>query len=166
LANSGPGTGEVSEARARSLANLRPPWKPGEVANKTGRNHYTYKRAFETAMDALVAGDLRPEYLDFLPPHIRPLIQDCEMTSAEVMALIQFVDTLRGEPTALDKSIDRIWPKVDRHELSGRDGGPLEIASESGWARLGSELAVVSRRNESTEGDRETPGNGTGGRLQ
>jgi hypothetical protein len=41
-----------------------------------------------------------------------------------------------GLPVAARIAFDRIWPAKTALELSGPDGGPVEISSQDQWARL------------------------------
>lgn len=137
----------------------------GNCANPAGKNQWDYRRHFEEAITKLLRGEIDPELLEFIPEDIRPLVGNVT-TMGEFLALQQAVRTLQGDEKSVSESLARIWPKTERHELTGRDGGPMEVASEGGWDGLTSRLDVVRRRGESEEGDREPAPDATRGRLQ
>jgi hypothetical protein len=140
-------------------------WRPGVVANPQGKNQWDYRRAFEDAITRLMRGEITTELLEFVPEYMRPLVSE-DMEMGEFIALQQAVRTLQGDEKAVSESLARIWPKVDRHELTGRDGGAMEVASEGGWAELSGRLAVVRRRSEGPDSDREPEPDPPTGRLQ
>ena len=107
------------------------PIAPGEVRNPKGNNQYTYKRNFERAIDSLLCGDITPEHLAFIPESVRPLIEaQGDMSRGEVMALITVIGGLSGDEKQLESVLKRLWPVMEKRELSTPDG-PLELSAGS-----------------------------------
>ena len=136
--------------------------RPGEPArNPTGRNQYTNnaRRKFEKAIDEIVAGDLTPELLALIPDHLRPLFQGLPaISTAEAMALTTVGDALAGDDRVRAAAIERLWPKTEKHEHSGPDGRPVEIARAGGWNAVSRGMARVVERTRNPRDDSEAPG--------
>ena len=100
-----------------SLANLRPPWKPGQSGNPKGRQP---KSGFRQAVEELL-GEKASD------AHGQPL----EITNEELLAK-RFVDRLlAGEDLKwVEPFLARVWPapKAAAHQLDAR---PSEIVF--GW---------------------------------
>jgi len=105
------------------------PIQPGQVLNPKGNNQYTYRRDFETAISALLSGNITEEHIAFLPEHIRPLIQErTDMSRGEVIALVTVTGALQGDEKQLADVLKRLWPVTEKRELTGADGAPLPPA--------------------------------------
>lgn len=106
------------------------PVKPGEVRNPTGKNQYTYRRDFERTIDELLAGDLTPEHAELIPEKLREMISSMPaMTRGKAIALITMAGALGGDEKQLPEVLKRLWPVVEKREVSGSDGGPLELTA-------------------------------------
>jgi hypothetical protein len=142
-------------------------WKPGVAPNPVGTNQYTYRRNFERSIDRMLNGEISPELLDLVPETVQRMIQDgADLTTGEVIALCQIVRTLEGDEKATAESLARIWPKTDKHEVTGADGRALEISRESSVEELTGRLARIGARSGGTADDPEPKPNGSGGHLQ
>ncbi len=66
-------------------------------------------------------------------------------------------------PLLLQQILTRIWPAPQKHEISGRDGGPIEVASAREWASLAEDFGEeVASLAEHAEGSSEPgPAEGT-----
>lgn len=109
------------------------PIVPGEVRNPKGNNQYTYKRNFENSIDTLLAGEVTEEYLELVPPNVRALIDERmaagdKLTRGEVLALITVAGAFKGDEKQLPEVLKRLWPVVEKRELSTPDG-PLELSA-------------------------------------
>jgi len=99
-----------------SLANLKP-WKPGQSGNPAGRP--SYRDTFEHQIQRI------SEELD-----------ESECTNVEALARKAWELALAGNPVAFVPVLDRVWPKVSRHELEARISGSVEVTSDREWAEL------------------------------
>ena len=105
------------------------PIKPGQVLNPKGNNQYTYRRDFETAIDELLAGSLTPEHAELIPENLREQISSIpDMTRGKAIAIIAVAGALGGDEKQLPDVLKRLWPIVEKKELSTPDG-PLEMAT-------------------------------------
>ena len=97
----------------KSLANLRPPWKPGESGNPKGRPK---RRTLEEEVNALLE---------------KPL-DESGTTRLDQMAERIVEHIVGGKDTSLTREmLKRIWPEVRRHEVSAdvELSGEMEIAA-------------------------------------
>ena len=109
------GKARDESARQRQLAGLKPV-KPGEVRNPTGKNQWTYRREFEAAF-AKAASEHGPELVRIL-----------------------FEKARRADRFFFEKALERMLPKVERHEVEAdvglrADAGAL-AALEDRLARI------------------------------
>ena len=109
--------------------------KPGQVLNPKGNNQYTYKRNFERSIDNLLRGDVTPDYISLVPASIRELVQarldnGDKLTRGEVLALITVAGAFKGDEKQLPEVLKRLWPVMEKRELSTPDG-PLELSAGS-----------------------------------
>ena len=101
----------------KSLANLRPPWKPGESGNPKGRpkgSKNSFESIVRSKLDEQVAG--APE----------------GTTKLDVLADIFVAQLLnKKNKEAFAQFIEREWPKVSKHEVAAdvEVGGEIEIAA-------------------------------------
>ena len=102
----------------RSLQNLRPPWKPGECPNPGGKPRHDVASAFARAV---IEGSLDAAFLGFTK----------QLAKGNAYAFTQLAE--RGYGKLLQKQ-----------ELTGKDGGPLEIAEISD-ADLNKRIADLER---------------------
>ena len=113
--------------RTGRIENLTPIRK-GEVKNPLGRNQYSYRRDFETAIQGLLTGETTPEELERVgvPKDVRDLIPE-GATRGEVLAIVTVHLAMKGEARHLADTLDRLWPKKVGVEASGLDSEPLVI---------------------------------------
>ena len=138
----------TSGGRAEQQRGLRP-FKPGDVGNPKGNNQYSYKRAFELTIDALLKGELSPEEVETLPDWVRELVS-VGMTRGEAIAAVTVAGALRGDSKHLAAVLKRIWPEVMKHEMTPHEDTPpaanplehLEPAEQAEWLRLTQRAAV------------------------
>lgn len=122
-------------------------FKPGQSGNPAG----TQKRP---TMETLVAKVLDER------------IPGSDKTKREALARVFVDEMLKRKGYAIKEYLEREWPKVQKHEVSGPDGDPLEISGESAWDRLSSSMDRVEARSGDADGDREPVSDPEGGRLQ
>ena len=144
-------------------ANLTP-IQPGQVLNPEGINQYSYRKAFEGSMTKLLQAPLG-ELLEFVPESVKPHIPE-DASAAEVIALMQLVGTLEGSEKPFAASLERIWPKVERHEHTGVDGEPMAIASEPAWHQLSGRMAGITTRQDAARDAADDAGASEGETLQ
>jgi hypothetical protein len=101
----------------------------GGGRNPTGINGYTYRRKFEDAIEkALTTAEADGR------------------CGAEVLAEKVLELARAGEEAMVREVLARAWPKVDKHEVSGADGGPIifawESAVEGGESREGGKIGT------------------------
>lgn len=107
------------EKRARQLANLRPPWKPGEVANPTGKNGRG--ESFTEIVRRVAEGRVPPKLRERVARKLgTPLGVVDEMNMYEVLAAFMFFDYIeKGKFEQAQALLDRVDPKSRRVELDG-----------------------------------------------
>lgn len=123
---------------AGRVENLRPPIQPGEVRNPKGINQYTYRGDAEATFDRL----------------LRSVAERGEETVAEAILEDLCVMAQERNTWAIDRVLERILPKVDRHELD---------VSGSDTAGLVDALADAARRRRSNGDGREPHAGSNGG---
>ena len=102
----------------RSLQNLRPPWKQGECPNPGGKPKHDVASAFARAV---IEGSLGAAFIGFT----RQLA--------------------KGNAYAFTQLAERGYGKlIQKQELTGKDGGPLEI-TEISDADLNKRIADLER---------------------
>ncbi len=102
----------------RSLANLRPPWKPGECPNPGGKPKHDVASAFARAV---IEGSLDTAFAGF----------------SKQLA--------KGNAYAFTQLAERGYGKlVQKQELTGKDGGPVQV-SEISDADLNARIAQLER---------------------
>jgi hypothetical protein len=85
-------------------------WKPGQSGNPAGRPK---RESFESIVQRL---------LDLDHPN-----KDVDCSRREYIAR-QFVDMMEGRnDKVLKEFADRVWPKLTKHEITGRDGEPVDF---------------------------------------
>ena len=101
----------------KSLANLRPPWKPGQSGNPKGRAKGS-KNTFESIVRAKLA--------EQLPGDVNGT------TKLDVLAEF-FVSQLLNKKNkeAFAHYIEREWPKISKHEVAAdvELSGEMELAA-------------------------------------
>ena len=93
----------LTDGTARRLANLRPPWRPGESGNPAGRP--SNRKLFEEALGRAVV----------------------EHAEAIVEALVR--RAIEGDGRMMTALLDRLVPLVTRHEVDA-DGAPARMVIE------------------------------------
>jgi hypothetical protein len=85
-------------------------WKPGQSGNPKGK---VARESFESIVQRL---------LDLEHPD-----KDVDCSRREYIAR-QFVDMMEGRnDKVLKEFADRVWPKLTKHEITGRDGEPVDF---------------------------------------
>ena len=102
----------------KSLANLRPPWKPGECPNPGGKPKHDVASSFARAV---IEGSLDVAYAGFSK----------QLAKGDAYAFTQLAE--RGYGKLLQKQ-----------ELTGKDGGPVHLAQISD-ADLNARIAQLER---------------------
>ena len=112
----------------KSLANLRPPWKPGQSGNPAGGRK---RKTLEEEVMRLLHTSQR----------------DGQDAPLDIMAKQIVAHIARGKDTALTRELlKRIWPEVRRHEVTA----DVDLASEMRVAA--DELAeMIAERKASDE---------------
>lgn len=132
----------AADLPANSRATFRGPVQPGEVRNPTGINQYTYRRKFEHAVEALLTGtappDVAMELLKLLPEAARPALQamGSDVTPGEALAVCTIAQALIGDEKARAEVLKRVWPAVEKHEVSGPNGAALQSQRPDGVENL------------------------------
>ena len=93
----------LTDGTARRLANLRPPWRPGESGNPKGRP--SNRKLFEEALGRAVV----------------------EHAEAIVEALVR--RAIEGDARMVTALLDRLVPRITRHELDAAEA-PTKIVLE------------------------------------
>ena len=92
---------QPEDAKARMLANLRPPWKPGQTGNPNGRR--SYERSFrEYLMDIApkTEDDLKKIRRDrALPMLQRKAAETILKLKADGMSILDFIEQVWGKPS-------------------------------------------------------------------
>lgn len=113
-------------------------WQPGQSGNPKGRP----KRV---SFEALIAQILDEE------------LPGADMKKREALARV-FVDMMLKRNAQLIKEyLAREWSVVQKHELSGDSGGPIEVAGPDVWASFARSLPRIE------DGKKASRGNGSNG---
>ena len=101
--------------------------QPGEARNPTGRNQYTYRREFERSIDRLLAGEFPDGERERvgIPPEVLKLLPE-GATRGEVIAHVAVLRAVQGDEKVQPDVLARLWPKLNRHQLTGLDDAPVE----------------------------------------
>lgn len=127
------------------------PSRPGEVRNPEGNNQYTYRRKFERAIEELLTGTAPPEVaaklLLLIPEDARPALQamGSDVTPGEALAVCTIAQALTGDEKARAEVLKRVWPAVEKHELSGPNGGAIQSQRPDGMENLSDEDRAAAR---------------------
>lgn len=141
------------------IENLKP-FKPGDIGNPEGRNQYTYRRDFEVAIQELLKGvyEFRRELVEDnegakvhcilcglkgcniyvghqLYAHKACVDQIDSLTRGQVIALVTVQRAMAGDEKMLPTVLDRLWPKVQKHEHEFTDD-PAEADLEDTMAGI------------------------------
>lgn len=109
---------------AKGWSNLIP-WKKGQSGNPGGRPSRLPITEAYRAIGKRRAVDVNPGMLDVLKRAGFEVTD--ETTMNEVLALTQFMESLKGETKAASEITDRVEGKaIQRVELTGAEGGPVE----------------------------------------
>ena len=100
------------------LANLRPPWKPGECPNPSGRPK---RKPLTDAYAALLDKPIPPDMA-------RQLKLDESTTYAQVIAMSLVREAVKGKVQAAAEVADRVEGKITQ-PISGPEGGAIPIAN-------------------------------------
>jgi hypothetical protein len=85
-------------------------WQPGQSGNPKGK---VARESFESIVNRL---------LDLDHPD-----KDVDCSRREYIAR-QFIDMMEGRnDKVLKEFADRVWPKLTKHEITGRDGEPVDF---------------------------------------
>ncbi len=146
---------------------------PGQIGNPEGRNQYTYRRDFELAIADLLKGvfefrrELVPDHEGAkarclicnalqctlyvgqnMYAHAGCIDQIGELTRGQVIALITVQRAMAGDEKMLPTVLDRLWPKVDRHEIEVIEAAPAEA--------LISRLDSIAKRKKASGDNRKS----------
>ena len=113
MPNSEPEHGGNTE---RNTAGLRPPWKPGESGNLSGRPK---RKPLTDAYAALLDKPITPDMA-------RQLKLDESTTYAQVIAMSLVREAVKGKVQAAAEVADRVEGKITQ-PVSGPDGGPMQV---------------------------------------
>lgn len=143
--------------------------KPGQVLNPKGINQYTYRADFENAIsrflkdpaelvtspvpeessvlrraECLLCGlcgvDVFVQQGFYAHEQCIEQIQSSDLTRGEAIALISIRRALAGDEKVLPAVLDRLWPKVSKHELEASVSGHVEVTGADEWAALAGSL--------------------------
>ena len=103
---------------ARNTAGLRPPWKPGESGNMSGRPK---RKPLTDAYAALLDKPIPPDMA-------RQLKLDESTTYAQVIAMSLVREAVKGKVQAAAEVADRVEGKITQ-PISGPEGGAIPIAN-------------------------------------
>ena len=128
--------------------------QPGEVRNPKGINQYTYRRDFEISIDRLLAGrwefrrepveDKEGEKCSCLICGLRncnlyvgeqqyahaACIDEIDgMSRGEAIAYVTVRRAMAGDEKMLPCVLDRVWPKVTKHEVDLPGADPAALAA-------------------------------------
>jgi len=121
------------------------PSRPGEVRNPEGHNQYTYRRKFERAVEELLTGDIpdaaAEKLIQLIPEAARPALQamGTDVTPGEALAICVIAQSLTGDEKARAEVLRRVWPAVEKHEVSGPNGAALQSQRPDGVENLSDE---------------------------
>jgi len=119
----------VSSKRTLPEAMKKHQWKPGQSGNPKGRpKRLTLEEHIRKVLDEPVDGT------DGWDGH-------------EALARVIVNMMVKRNAPIIKEYMEREWPKIQRHELSGDGGGPIEVASESDWTRFASALDRLEARS-------------------
>lgn len=116
----------MSPVHPNSLANLRPQQAGEPSINRKGHNQYTYRRDFEAYVE-----------------QIAKELDKNGTPNVEALARKAWALAMGGDKVAFCEVLARVWPKVEKHEHTGADGGPVEISRAEEWAELRGAMARV-----------------------
>ena len=103
---------------ARNTAGLRPPWKPGESGNMSGRpKRKPLTDAYAALLDKPIPSDMA-----------RQLKLDESTTYAQVIAMSLVREAVKGKVQAAAEVADRVEGKITQ-PISGPEGGAIPIAN-------------------------------------
>ena len=103
---------------ARNTAGLRPPWKPGESGNMSGRpKRKPLTDAYAALLDKPIPSDMA-----------RQLKLDESTTYAQVIAMSLVREAVKGKVQAAAEVADRVEGKITQ-PISGPAGGAIPIAN-------------------------------------
>jgi hypothetical protein len=174
-----PGIGEALVGRPMP-ENLIPA-KPGEVRNPKGINQYSYRRDFEDAIQRLLKGQwkFRRELIEDKEGQKVPCLicglKNCDiyvgeqqyahgacvdgldgMSRGEAIAYVTVRRAMQGDEKLLPVVLDRLWPRVSKHEIDLPGIDPSGLADE---------LAAAAKRKRSNGHDLEADAGSDGGGL-
>ena len=81
-------------------------------------------------------GNPRTRIMKRIDTRLEQLMKDGHSVEDFAEQVIQALADPTKDPDLRRYALDRIWPAVAKHELTGADGGPVEIESKEQWARL------------------------------
>lgn len=142
------GNGEVTAPRKRGrVENLRPPIKPGEVRNPTGKNGHEWLKEFR-------------DYFGGEPDEVLPKGVGRAKVGQRRIDLVKralFMKAIRGGDIALKLVIEQLNGRARQAvELTGADGGPVTVENAPRTsADLRRELAELLGTKDAVEGDSE-----------
>lgn len=103
---------QATDGRARSLANLRPPWKPGETPNPEGRNGRVRIEEFRRWADDKATDKSELTRIQNVWNALYATAIDRKRGASHVNAGKIFVEQYQGKPTT-------------PVEVTGKDGAPI-----------------------------------------
>jgi hypothetical protein len=103
---------------ARNTSGLRPPWKPGESGNLSGRPK---RKPLTDAYAALLDKPIPPDMA-------RQLKLDESTTYAQVIAMSLVREAVKGKVNAAAEVADRVEGKITQ-PISGPNEGPIVVRS-------------------------------------
>jgi hypothetical protein len=107
-----------------SVKNLRPPWRPGESGNLSGRPK---KKPITEAYERLIAEE--SARIAGLPRWAKAKALK-HFSNADLLAIAMFREAIKGKVQAASEVTDRLEGRVRQAiEVSGPDGSPVQIAS-------------------------------------
>lgn len=118
--------GDAAQAQTRhrpstgSLANLRPPWKPGQSGNPKGR--IPERERFAAVVDRVLRE--RGE----APPDLK-LVRRKRLRNEEIIARQMVRLAARGELEAIRVLADRLWPKPQKLDVDVSGGLAAVVAA-------------------------------------
>ena len=99
------------DGKSRRLANLRPPWKPGQSGNPRGMPGRPKKKPITAAYEAVISDPLPPGLRKFRLGQ-RELELPAGATFADLIALGQCAAAIKGNTAAAEEIANRLEGKV------------------------------------------------------